>query len=75
MELLPDAVKSVEVLRSFLGRENCSSEGCDLWSQFVKQSESLSLIDVNYILYRCDIEEREKMEKGVESTTCQTLEQ
>ena len=54
---MPQACNSVNVLRSFLGREKTNSEGCDLWSSFASKSSSLSLIDVNYLLYRCDVEE------------------
>ena len=64
VELLPQACNSVNVLRSFLGREKTNSEGCDLWSGFASKSSSLSLIDVNYLLYRCDVEERADGEGG-----------
>lgn len=57
--MLPDATKAVQVLRSFLGQEKSSAEGRGLWSQFATQIQSLSLIDLNYILYRCDSEEKD----------------
>lgn len=59
MELLPDAVDSVNVLRSFLGRDKTNPEGRGLWFEFANEIKSLSLIDLNYILYRCDSEERD----------------
>ena len=64
MELLPDAVNSVNVLRSFLGHDKTNPVGRDLWSKFNSNIESLSLIDLNYILYRSDNEEKDEGKGG-----------
>ena len=64
MELLPEATKSTQVIRSFLECDKTSSEGCGLWSQLTSLSSSLSLIDLNYILYRCDNEEKDEGNGG-----------
>ena len=57
---MPEAKESVSVLRSFLEHEKSSAEGCGLWTQINTISSSLSLTDLNYILYRCDNEERDE---------------
>lgn len=64
VELLPEATKSTQVIRSFLECDKASSEGCGLWSQLTSLSSSLSLIDLNYILYRCDNEEKDEGNGG-----------
>lgn len=64
MELKSEAKEAVSVLRSFLEHEKSSAVGCGLWTQIKSSSASLSLTDLNYVLYRCDNEERDEGKGG-----------
>ena len=60
VELMKEARESVGVLRSFLEREKSSAEGCGLWTQIKTIASSFTLTDLNYVLYRCDNEEKDE---------------
>lgn len=64
VELKPEAKEAISVLRSFLEREKSSAEGCGLWTQIKSLAASLSLTDLNYVLYRCENEERDEGKGG-----------
>ncbi len=61
---MAEAKESVSVLRSFLEQEKSSAEGCGLWTQMKSLSSSLTLTDLNYILYRCENEEKDEGKGG-----------
>ncbi len=48
------------MLRSFLGQSSESAEGCGLRQKVELCSENMDLLDLNYVLYRCDQEERDE---------------
>lgn len=54
VSLVPEAFSAVQLLRSFLGREKSSQEGVDLQKSLEEVTPTLSLLDINYSLYRCD---------------------
>ena len=59
VELLPGASHSVQVIRSFLGRESTTTDGKALWNKLSSSINVLSPSDMNYALYRCDNEEKD----------------
>ncbi len=44
----------MQLLRSFLGREKSNTEGEALRKTMEETTPTLSLLDLNYALYRCD---------------------
>jgi glycogen debranching enzyme len=64
VELLPEAADSVKFIRSFLGCEKTNPDGCGLASRLSSEVSSLSFTDLNYVLYRCDNEEKADSKGG-----------
>ena len=59
----PEACSVVRVIRSFLGKEESSTEGKKLRQAVEEACSLLSLLDLNYALYRCDSEEKDEMKR------------
>ena len=59
VSLVSEACSAVQFICSFLGQEASSSEGTTLRKKVEKTCSGLSLLDLNYALYRCDSEEKD----------------
>ena len=63
--MAPEAVKAIQQLRGFTnkpltanGHKASHDQGKSLHQELQNVTASLSLVDLNYILYRCDNEEQ-----------------
>ena len=56
---MPEACSAVQLIRSFLAQEEGNTEGEALRARLMETCSSLSLLDLNYALYRCDSEEKD----------------
>ena len=59
VSLVSEACSAVQLVCSFLGQEESSAEGMALRKTVKKTCSGLSLLDLNYALYRCDSEEKD----------------
>ena len=65
VSMIPDAVTAIQQLRGFInkpltatGSKASHDQGKSLCKELVSTIGSLSLVDLNYVLYRCDNEEQ-----------------
>ena len=61
VSLIPGASSRLRFVRSFLKLEESIAKGKVLRSRMKRACSKLSLLDLNYALYRCDIEESDEM--------------
>ena len=64
MELFPEACDGIMFIRSFLKKATSSKEGIELRDKMEDLCARLHLLDLNYVLYRCDSEERDEGNGG-----------
>ena len=64
VELFPEACAAVQFIRSFLKKDTNTCDGSNLRDKLEDICSKLSLLDLNYVLYRCDSEERDEGKGG-----------
>ena len=65
VSMVPDAVTAIQQLRGFTNKSLTATDskashdqGKSLFKELVSVTSALSLVDLNYVLYRCDNEEQ-----------------
>ena len=65
VSMVPDAIAAIQQLRGFTNKSLTASnskashdQGKSLFKELVNVAGSLSLVDLNFVLYRCDNEEQ-----------------
>lgn len=65
VSMVPEAVESIQLLRGFTGKpltatdsKSSHEQGKSLYKELVSTIAPISLVDLNYVLYRCDNEEQ-----------------
>ena len=65
VSMVPEAVAAIQQLRGFTNKPLTATDskashdqGKSLYKELVSTIDSLSLVDLNYVLYRCDNEEQ-----------------
>ena len=61
---MPEACSRLRLVRSFLKLEESNAKGRVLRNRMKRACSKLSLLDLNYALYRCDSEESDEMGSG-----------
>lgn len=64
VELFPEACEAVQFIRSFLKKDANTTEGSNLRDKLEDLCLKLHLLDLNYVLYRCNSEERDDGKGG-----------